>query len=154
MSNQPANPLLVASAVVYGVGGLALTFAPAEILTAFDAPTPVVATWLAQLLGAALLGFAFVNWMQRYTKIGGIFGRPVAMPNLMFAMIAFFGSLGAWRHQSDQPTLLAGTVLFGALTVAYGARVFGRSVMPTIWAANPGTEQDPSKPLGQKPESE
>jgi hypothetical protein len=37
----------------------------------------------AQLFGAALCGFALLNWMSKGTAMGGIYGRPLAMGNLV-----------------------------------------------------------------------
>jgi hypothetical protein len=70
--------LLSSSALFLAIIGLALTFAPQEIL----AITEPLQTIAAQLLGAALCGFALLNWMSKGTAMGGIYGRPLAMGNL------------------------------------------------------------------------
>lgn len=122
-----ANFLLLAAAAVYGVAGVALLFAPEEILTALgEAATPFVA-WLVQSFGAALLGFAWLNWFHRYTLTRGILGRPVLMPNLVFASVAFWLALGAWRRVGGSPPLASVAAVFGLLAVAFGARLFART---------------------------
>lgn len=87
------NYLLTATALLYGVIGLGLTFAPSEILGVVGAAPSAVGSWLAQALGAALLGFASLNWLSRYTETRGIFGRPVLLPNLVFVTVNFWLAL-------------------------------------------------------------
>jgi hypothetical protein len=70
--------LLSSSAIFMATIGLALTFAPQEIL----GTTNPLQTIAAQLLGAATCGFALLNWMSKGTVMGGIYGRPLAMGNL------------------------------------------------------------------------
>jgi hypothetical protein len=121
------NFLLLTAAAFYGVAGVALLFAPEEILTALgEAATPFVA-WLMQAFGAALLGFAWLNWFHRYTLTGGILGRPVLMPNLAFASISFWLALGAWRRAGGSLPLGSVAAGFGLLSVAFGARLFART---------------------------
>jgi hypothetical protein len=116
------NPLLLAAALLYVVPGLALTFAPQETLGALGFPPSLLGDWLAQLLGAALLGLALLSWVQRHTLIGGVFGRPLLMTNLLFTTASFFASFRTWR-QVDTPPLLVATILLGALAAAFGARL-------------------------------
>jgi len=118
------NLLLVASAAVYGVSGLALTFAPAELLAALGASPSAAPLVLAQLLGAALLALATLDWLQRYATVGGILGRPVLLANLIFALPGFLSALRAWRHDGGAPLLTIACVL-GAFTAAFGMRLLG-----------------------------
>jgi hypothetical protein len=56
-----------------------------------------------------------------------ILGRPVLMPNLAFASIVFWLALGAWRRSPDgSRVLLAVAAAFGALALAFGARLFAK----------------------------
>ena len=121
------NPLLAITAVLYGVVGLGLTFAPAEVLAALGAAPSSVGSWLAQVHGAALLGFAWLNWLNRYTKTRGILGRPVLLPNLMFITVSFWLTLGTWRRLPGHVGLLACALALGVLSIAFGARFFSRS---------------------------
>lgn len=125
------NALLAVTAAVYGVLGIALVFAPDELLAAVGSPQSAVPAFLAQMLGAALMGFAWMCWFQRYTKTEGILGRPVSMPNLLFATVAFWLALGAWRRHTELRVALAAAGVFGVLMVAYAARVFGRGRQPS-----------------------
>jgi hypothetical protein len=120
------NFLLTAAAAIYGVAGIALLFAPDELLAAAGAPSSQLVAWLAQALGSALFALAFMNWMNRFTRTEGVLGRPVLLPNLFFATTAFWLALGAWRREPG-PVLLACAVVLGILAVAFGARLFGRA---------------------------
>ena len=118
------NPLVLLVALVYGFVGIVLTFAPDEILARAGAtPAPVV-VWLGQLLGAALLGLAFLNWLQRYAVVGGILGRPLLLTNLTFLMVSFFASVHQWRAAGASSLFAAASVLLGLLAAAFGLRLF------------------------------
>lgn len=117
------NPLVLAAALLYVVPGLALTFGPQEVLGAIGVAPSILGDWLAQLLGAALLGLALLNWIQRHTLVGGVFGRPLLMTNLLFSTASFFASLRTWRQVSTTPLLVA-TIVLGALAAAFGSRLF------------------------------
>ncbi len=71
--------LFMSSALFLALFGLALTFASQELM----ATTTVQQAFVGQLLGAALCGFALLNWMSKGTVMGGIYGRPLAMGNLV-----------------------------------------------------------------------
>lgn len=118
------NLLLTAAAVAYALAGLALTFAPGELLRALGVDLPRSGAWLAQLLGAALLGLAWLNWLQRHATVGGILGRPVLLTNLVFVTISFWATLHAWRQESALTGLLVVGGVLGAFSVAFGARMF------------------------------
>lgn len=46
-----------------------------------------------QLLGALYLGFAMLNWMTKGNLMGGIYGKPVAIGNLMHFVVGAFALL-------------------------------------------------------------
>ena len=117
------NPLLAGSAVLYGMAGVALTFAPQEFTSAMGATPSAFGSWLAQLLGGGLLSIAWLNWLQRYATVGGILGRPVLFTNLLFLSVAFWSSIDAWRHHSVAGALSVAVVL-GAVAIPFGLRLF------------------------------
>ena len=49
---------------------------------------PPAAAWLGQLLGAAWLGVAALNWLQRTALLGGIYGRPVVFANTVMYVVS------------------------------------------------------------------
>lgn len=118
------NPLLTAAAVAYALSGLALTFVPEELLRALGGGATRPGVWLAQLVGAALLGLAWLNWLQRHATVGGVLGRPVLLTNLLFASMSFWATLHAWRQEPTLTGLAWIAGVLGLLGVAFGARLF------------------------------
>ncbi|MGH9373061.1 MAG: hypothetical protein ACRD15_16190 [Vicinamibacterales bacterium] len=74
---------------------------------------------LAQLLGAALLGFGTMNWIARGSTLGGIYGRAVVAANQTHLTI---GALLLLKHGFVQ----GGSVGYWILTSVYtlGACLF------------------------------
>ncbi len=111
------------SAGLLFAGGAGLLFA-ADALVPFFAPTfPRGAAWLGQLLGAAWLGVAALNWLQRGARLGGIYGRPVVFANLTLyfvtaLVLARAGVAGAGRG------VWMAAVPAAAMAVAYGLLLF------------------------------
>lgn len=104
--------LLISSAAFLAVLGLVLTFAAAEVLATDDPRTIVV----GQLLGAALCGAAFLNWMSRGAPLGGIYGRPLAIGNLVHFTV---GGLALVKVVSTmEPAWFFGTLTIGYLVLA------------------------------------
>jgi hypothetical protein len=119
------NPrlLMVSTALVLGVTGIAASFLPQEILSALGvgptAPLPV----LVQLLGALFFGFAMLNWMARDTIIGGIYARPVTVGNLAhFAM----GALALLKAVAGgaSPVLWGVTAVYAVFALGFTAVLF------------------------------
>ena len=102
------------AAIGLAVPGIALTFAPREIgeLAGLQS-APIV----LQLLGAALLGFAVMNWTARGSMLGGIYGRAVVAANQMHFTV---GGLALARHvaYADGPLALWALAIFYLLGAA------------------------------------
>ena len=101
-----------ASALLLAAAGLALLFAADVILPALVPGIPPTAHWLGQFLGAAWLGVAALNWLNRSVLLGGIYGRPVVSANVI---LDFVSALSALRDASrgtgpGAPLWLAGGV--------------------------------------------
>ncbi|MEP6571587.1 MAG: hypothetical protein ABJD11_02795, partial [Gemmatimonadota bacterium] len=119
------SPLVIrASAATLFLAGLGLVFAPDLALTTLLPGYPAEAFWLGQLLGGAWLGLAALNWMQRFTVIGGIYGRPMTIANFTTFLISALAltrvlfspgtRLGLW--------LLAGTA--ATFAILHGVLIF------------------------------
>jgi hypothetical protein len=109
------------SAAVLLIGGAALLFAPDVLLPALVPGFPPAAAWLAQLLGAAWLGVAALNWLQRAALLGGIYGRPVVLANLALYFISALSLLRTLLRSAAPLTLWALLVPLALLAAAYGA---------------------------------
>jgi hypothetical protein len=109
------------SAAVLFLGGAALLFAPDALLPALVPGFPPAAAWLGQLLGAAWLGGAALNWLQRGAVLGGIYGRPVVLANLALYFISALSLLRALLGGAAPPALWLALAPAAALAGAYGA---------------------------------
>ncbi len=119
-----AHPLLVASACLYGAAALPLLFLPDE-LTAWLGGAPAASTTLVlQVLAGAFLGFAMLNWMSRYSRIGGIFGRPLVLANFALGAVAV-PTLARAAIDTPSGPLLVALIASIALLLGFGSRLFG-----------------------------
>lgn len=104
--------LVGASAVCLAVMGLSLLFTGAEVMGATFATT--VAEPFPAILGAALLGFASMNWIARHNLLGGIYGRSVVAANQTHFTI---GAVVLIKHGLGH----GGSAGYWALACLYGA---------------------------------
>ena len=108
------------SALWLAAAGATLLFAPDEV-SEMLMPAASNATVLVKVLGAALLGFAAMNWTARASALGGIYGRAVVVGNHMHLMI---GSLLLVTSESTAERLAAywaftGLYVAGAIFFTY-----------------------------------
>jgi len=103
--------LMIASAALMGVIGLAASFMPQEVLGLHGTVPDNATVLFVQMAGAVYLGFAMLNWSARGILIGGIYARPVAAGNFLhFVMVAI--------------TLIKAAIVFGAVQLMFSAAVF------------------------------
>lgn len=103
--------LMVLSAVLLGVIGLAFSFMPQEVLSLHGSTPDNATVLLLQMAGAVYLGFALLNWGARGVLIGGIYSRPVAAGNFFHFVIVSI-------------TLIKAAVTFAAVPLMISAAVF------------------------------
>jgi hypothetical protein len=108
------------SAAVLLAGGAALLFAADVILPILAPGHPSGAAWLGQLLGAAWLGVAALDWLQRGTPLGGIYGRPVVLANLTLYFVGAMVLLRALREPGAPRALWWVAAPMTALAAVYG----------------------------------
>lgn len=110
-----------ASAAILFAGGLVLLFAPDVVLPRLIAGFPPSAAWLGELLGAGWLGLAAMNWFQRGLMLGGIYGRPVVMANLVAYAITALTLLRAITRAEASAALWIVLAPSVVLATTYGA---------------------------------
>lgn len=103
---------------------MVLLFAPDAVLPRLIPNYPPPALWLGQLIGAAWLGVAALNWVSRSTMLGGIYGRPVVFANLVLYFISALVIIKAASRAETPSVLLALAVPAAVLAVAYGWLLF------------------------------
>ena len=118
MTHQQVRAGVTVSALCFAVLGAMLLFAPEEAGGALMPDSRGHA--IAQLLGAALLGFGAMNWIARGSALGGIYGRAVVAGNQTHLVI---GALVLVRRGLDGG---AGHTAYWVLTGLYvlGASFF------------------------------
>lgn len=109
------------SALVLAVAGVALLFGSDVILPSVVSGFPVDAAWLGQLLAAAWLGVAFLNWAHRTTVLGGIYGRPVVLANFALYVMSALSLVRVLYGSALSVWLWPAFVVSAVLAVAYGA---------------------------------
>jgi hypothetical protein len=121
MASSPvlfATHLSRASALVLLAGGVGFLFAADEILPRLVSGFPAAGAWLGQLVGAAWLGVATLNWLNRSLLLGGIYGRPIVATNALMYFVTAMVLVKVVRP-SESPVgmwiLVVPTVLFAAL---------------------------------------
>ena len=120
-----SSHLTRASALLLGVAGFAFVFAPREMLALLAPGTPRTAAWIGQLLGAALVGLACLNWFNRHTLLGGIYARAVVLANTMFYLVgalSIFGASGALTATRPMAQGVAGVL--GIFAACYAWLLF------------------------------
>lgn len=112
--------LMTLSAIVMGVTGIILSFFPKEILSYVTSTTGTILDALVlQILGALYFGFSMVNWTAKANLIGGIYGRPVAIGNLMhFAMASLALTKGYFSNSEWIILILAAIYIAFAFSFA------------------------------------
>lgn len=110
-----------ASGAVLLLGGIVLLFASDAVLPAVVPGFPPAGAWLGQLLGAAWLGVAALNWLQRNAILGGIYGRPIVLANLALHFVSALSLLRALIDGSAPRALWALCAPLAALALVYGA---------------------------------
>lgn len=102
------------------MAGLTFLFAPDAVLLRLIPDYPATGLWLGQLLGAAWLGVAALNWGTRATILGGIYGRPIVLANVAIYFIGALVMFGAARRAKLPGTVWTAMALAVVLAVAYG----------------------------------
>lgn len=112
------------SAIVLALAGIALLFAPVEILARLAPGTPMALAWIVQLLAGAWLGLSAMNWMTRFTMVGGVYGRAIVLANATTYFVSAMTMLHALRDGAPTATVVALTVVAVALAAVYGYLLF------------------------------
>ncbi|UGB36822.1 hypothetical protein [Frateuria soli] len=120
-ATRTSSFITTSSALVLGAGGIVLLFGSDVLLPRLVPGASASATVLGQLISAGWLALAWLNWNQRRMLVGGIYGRPTVLANLMLYLVSAFSLGHPAMGGGASPVLLFLTVVFGVLAVVYGA---------------------------------
>lgn len=112
------------SAILLALAGAALLFAPVELLARIAPEVPASAAWLGQLLGAGWLGLATMNWLSRFTMVGGIYGRAIVSANAAAYFVSAMVMLSAGRRLGFSTSMLVIAVSTLVMAAVYGYLLF------------------------------
>jgi hypothetical protein len=110
--------------VVLLIAGIALLFASDMVLPGLVSGYPETGLWLGQLLGAAWLGVAALNWWNRSKVLGGIHGRPVVAANMALYLISALVLFRAAGQAGFSSALWVLGTAAALLAIAYGVLLF------------------------------
>lgn len=113
-----SRTLMMASSLFMAIAGFIASFFPQEILHYLELTTPRLAIVIIQILGALYLGFALLNWMAKGVLIGGIYGKPLLMGNLLhFMMVALALIKTSVNHPSLE--IILGLIMYSILAAGF-----------------------------------
>lgn len=118
--------LMILSAAWFLVLALSTSLAGIDLLLAMGIEVTAAATPILKLLGAALLGFAIMNWMAKGTMIGGIYARPLAAGNFLYFAVASLSLLKPLIAGALSLTMIAALAIHAAFAAAFGWLLFGQ----------------------------
>jgi hypothetical protein len=115
-----SRAVMTLSACALGLLGATGSFLPAEVLVWLGTPATPIVVLLVQAYGASLLGFAMLNWMSRRMTLGGIYGRPLVVGNLLHFGAGGIGAVKLLRAYPEAAKLWPLAVVYVVFAVACG----------------------------------
>ena len=106
------------------VGGLLFLFAADDILPRLIPAFPPSGAWLGQLLAAAWLGVALLNWFSRSTLLGGIYGRAVVTTNAVLYFVGAMSLLKIVTRPGTSPAVWLLAIPFVLFAAVYSWLLF------------------------------
>lgn len=122
---MPSKTLMIASAGFLALYGLLLLFVPETVTGSLLSGT--ADPFMAQQYGAALLGFAALNWVARGLVLGGIYGRAVVAGNTTFFTINAMMLLGRVLEGKSTPAFWAYLLIVAFFTAGFALLLFGKA---------------------------
>ena len=120
MTGVLTRHLARASASILAAGGVALLFASDAILPRVVPGFPVAGAWLGQLVGAGWLAVAALDWLGQSALLGGIYGRPQVMANLVLHFVGATSLLRVALRGDAPAALWVWLVVSSVLAAVYG----------------------------------
>lgn len=109
--------IMTGSALLFAILGGAALFAPQEL--AWRLGAPALSALLLQLLAAAWLSLAALDWIGRRAIYGGIYGRGIVMANFTHGFIGGMTLLNAGIRMGIGSEAWVLMVLFGVQAASF-----------------------------------
>ncbi len=117
---------MTGSAMALGILGAILTFMPHEVTAFFKVENNQLNILTLQILGALYLGFAILNWMSKNNIIGGVFGKPLLIGNLIHFVVSAVALLKVVLSKAENhyTILLALSLVYCVLALSFASLFF------------------------------
>lgn len=122
--------LMSAAALVLGSVGVACLFAPDLVLASIGGDVSPGSMLLAQVLGTLSLGFAVLDWMWKGNRLGGIYGRPIVLANLLHFVSTALLMCKALSREPALRALWPLAAVYAAFVVGFFVLVFRDPTVP------------------------
>ena len=118
-----SKSLMIAASLVLALVAMALIFASEEWAANFGIEPSPALNITAQVLGVFMVSFAMLNWMSKGMTLGGIYGRPIVIANLLhFSMNAILFTKLSVAY--SEPILWAAAAISTVLALAFARLAF------------------------------
>lgn len=122
--------VMTAAAAVLGALGIGFTFAPDEVHALIAGAPSAGGSIALQLTGALYLGFAMLDWTAKATLLGGIYGRPTVIGNLLHFTMGALALLKVSFATEASPTVLSLALLYTGFAVLFARMLFASPTQP------------------------
>jgi len=116
--------LLGSAAVIQLASGLALLFAPREVLASFGGTIDDPIIPIIQVLSGAVSGLGIMTWLLRRAPFGGIYGRPLLLANLTFSLVGSLTLLKVAFRTPGAIPLWGCAIVLGLLALGFGLAMY------------------------------
>ena len=129
-----ARLIMTSTAILFAVMGVALTFAPDNIMALTGIGSSMIIMLTLQLIDAAYYAFAMLNWMAKGALIGGIYNRPIVIANLTHFLIGGIALTKAVFRNHQLPVIFS--LMAGLYVIMAGVFWFVMSRHPRTTATD------------------
>ena len=116
--------LLVIAAVIFILFGVGLLIAAAPLMSLYGLTLDQDANVVAQIFGAALIGYCAMNWTARNASFEA--QRPIVLNNFLFHLIALFPALLATLSGVLNVLGWSSVIIHLFLTAGFGYFLFAK----------------------------
>ena len=116
--------LLLSSAVFLAILGFLGSFLSAETIVVLGTEPHSMTIMMGQLAGALYLGFAIMNFYNRRAPMGGIYGRPLGLANLIHFLLGALMLIKLVIGDFRDPPILILTIGYSVFAVGFGMILF------------------------------
>ena len=117
--------LMTVTAALQFVLAVLFMFLPDELVEMMNFSNGPILPLILQIMGAAYLGMAMLNWMTKQQLLGGIYGKPVTVLNFTHFAVSAITLIKALDASSTlfYPVVML-AILYAGLSLGFGYLMF------------------------------